>query len=244
MQNMVAYPATPCKPRMHQHLISLAWVGRYMYNACAMSRYNGEKVLVVPRAVFEDVGYFQGSSPNVAPYLEEFFKPSVAHFMDREHAEQDPSHKQIIPYVIFRHEGKVLLYTRGASGGETRLHDKVSLGIGGHINPIDSADATVDFATYLAAIAREIEEEITIRGGYFQQVLGVINDDTNDVGKVHLGVVHLCDLETDRVTANESSIADILFLTPQEIRDTYLNRLETWSQIALDLYTASPLAQD
>ena len=99
-----------------------------------MSRYHGEQVLVVPRAAFEEAGYFQGHREGGDHYLNAFMKPGVASFMDREAAENDPSHKQIIAYAIFCHQGRILHYTRGGSGGEARLHDKGSIGIGGHIN--------------------------------------------------------------------------------------------------------------
>lgn len=96
-----------------------------------MSRYNGEQVLVVPRATFEEAGYFQGHREGGDHYLNAFMKPGVSSFMDREAAENDPSHKQIIAYAIFCHQGRILHYTRGGSGGEARLHDKGSIGIGG-----------------------------------------------------------------------------------------------------------------
>lgn len=90
-----------------------------------------------PAPAFEEAGYFQGHREGGDHYLNAFMKPGVASFMDREAAENDPSHKQIIAYAIFCHQGRILHYTRGGSGGEARLHDKGSIGIGGHINPVD-----------------------------------------------------------------------------------------------------------
>ena len=159
-----------------------------------MSRYNGEQVLVVPRATFEEAGYFQGHREGGDHYLNAFMKPGVSSFMDREAAENDPSHKQIIAYAIFCHQGRILHYTRGGSGGEARLHDKGSIGIGGHINPVDRQSGHDDVSTYLAGVEREIREELVIDGSCTQRVLGVINDDSNDVGAVHLGIVHLLSL--------------------------------------------------
>ncbi len=202
-----------------------------------MSRYNGEQVLVVPRAVFEEVGYFkQGHCAEGDRYLEAFMKPGVAFFMDREAAENDPSHKQIIAYGIFCHQGKILHYTRGGSGGEARLHDKGSLGIGGHINPVDRQSGQDDVATYMAGVEREVREELVIEGGVTQRILGVINDDTNDVGAVHLGVVHLFELDTDQVRANEDALANLRFVSIEELSGDLYPKLETWSQLAVDMY--------
>jgi predicted NUDIX family phosphoesterase len=167
-------------------------------------------------------------------------QPGIAQFMDREAAEQDPSFKQIIPYGIFRYNGKILHYTRGGSSGEARLHDKGSLGIGGHINPIDNQDHTMGITTYMAGVEREVSEEITINGSFTQKVIGVINDDSNDVGAVHLGVVHLFELSTNDVTSNESALANLQFLSPDELmQPTLYDKLETWSQLALQLLKES-----
>lgn len=201
-----------------------------------MSRYNGEQVLVVPRSTFEEVGYFQGQCQEGERYLQAFMKPGVASFMDREAAENDPSHKQIIAYAIFAYQGKILHYTRGGSGGEARLHDKGSIGIGGHINPIDEQQGYEGVATYLAGVEREIREELVIDGNCSQRILGVLNDDTNDVGAVHLGIVHLFELDSDNVRANESALANLRFVSPDELCGELYEKLETWSQFAIDLY--------
>lgn len=202
-----------------------------------MSKYNGEKVLVVPRPVFEKVGYFQqGVSPNADAYLEAFMAPGVAFFMDRATAEDDPSHKQIIAYGIFSYQGRILHYTRGNAGGEARLHDKGSLGIGGHINPVDYQGQEEGMDAYMAGVEREVQEELNFGCNYRQRVIGVINDDTNDVGAVHLGVVHLFELDGDDVTSNEDAINNIRFLSVDELRQEPLfSKLETWSQLSLDL---------
>ena len=183
-----------------------------------MSRYNGEQVLVVPRATFEEAGYFQGHREGGDHYLNAFMKPGVSSFMDREAAENDPSHKQIIAYAIFCHQGRILHYTRGGSGGEARLHDK---------EPGESREE---------ALMREIREELVIDGSCTQRVLGVINDDSNDVGAVHLGIVHLFELDTDRVRANEAALANLRFVAPEELSGEMFEKLETWSQLALELF--------
>ncbi len=201
-----------------------------------MSRYNGEQVLVVPRAVFEEVGDFYGVRRNPQDYLEAFLRPEVARYMDRDAAEGDPSFKQIIAYAIFRHNGRVLAYSRTPKGGETRLHNKISLGIGGHINPIDGL--TDSITTYLAGMEREIREEITFSGTAVQHLYAVINDDTNEVGSVHLGIVHLFELDTEEVAPNEKALADLGFHTLEELGGPLYDRLETWSAICVDALRA------
>ena len=97
-----------------------------------------EQVLVVERKVVEEVGIFHGLAFDVQRYLDRLFVPGVPRFMPRSAVETDPSFKQLIPYVIMSHEGKYLSYIRGKRAGETRLVAKRSIGIGGHINPIDA----------------------------------------------------------------------------------------------------------
>ena len=201
-----------------------------------MSRYNGEQVLVVPREAFEAVGAFNGVRLNPQDYLNAFLKPGVAHFMDRELAEQSPQFKQIIAYAIFCHEGRVLAYSRTAKGNETRLHDKWSLGIGGHINPIDGL--AENLSTYLAGVEREIREEITFSGDAQQQLYAVINDDTNEVGSVHLGIVHRFDLDSDEVAPNEKALANLGFRELDELAGPLYEKLETWSAICVDVLRA------
>ena len=200
-----------------------------------MKDYKGEKVLVVSRELFDDLGSFQGMSSDVEKYLSSLIHPENNFFMDRGAAEDDPSHKQLIPYAIFKYQDKYLHYKRGKAGGEARLHAKGSLGIGGHINPVDEGNDPLGYDTYLAGVEREIEEELNINGNYTQKVIGIINDDGNAVGKVHLGVVHLVELDTDQVTEGEAAISDLTFSTLDEIKTEVYENLETWSQFCVDV---------
>lgn len=198
-----------------------------------MSKYADERVLVVARSLFDELGSFQGFSANVSHYLPSFLDPAQNYFMARDDAEDDPSHKQIIPYAIFHHNGRVLHYVRGSKSGEQRLAAKGSLGIGGHINSEDAAQASIEKDTYLTGVEREINEELILNGAYRQRTVALINDDSNDVGKVHIGVVHVFDLESDNVHPNESPITQLEFLDRDQLgarRDS----LETWSQICFD----------
>lgn len=191
-----------------------------------------ENILVVPRQVFDGIGAFQGLSLDTDRYMSAFLDPANNLFLPRSSAEQDPSHKQIIPYLVIRHGDRVLCYTRGKSGGESRLHAKMSIGIGGHMNDGDTHAAHFDRAAYLRAVERELNEEIEIPGSYHQRISALINDDSNDVGRVHLGVVHLVEVDSPAVRPREDAIADPEFLTLAEL-GSRRDRLETWSQICL-----------
>lgn len=199
-----------------------------------MSRYNGEEILVIPRSLFDSIGSFQGLVTDTEAYTSAMIHPDNNFFMDREAAEDDPTHKQLIPYCIFRHGDRYLHYTRGKSGGESRLHAAVSIGIGGHINPIDAGERHQGHATYMAGVAREIEEELKIEGDFTQTIVGVLNDDLNEVGKVHIGIVHLVELETSQVRSNEDALANLGFVTLSELRGELYERLETWSRFCVD----------
>jgi len=190
-----------------------------------------EQVLVIERKVLEEAGLFQGLAFDTESYIKRIFVPGVPRFMPRSQAETDPSFKQIIPYVIMTHKGKYLSYVRGARAGETRLVAKRSIGIGGHINPaLFNADF---YDTYLAAVQREVEEEVAVDTGYSDRIVALLNDDSNDVGSVHLGIVHCWNLEQPNVTKREQMITQMAFLTPEELDQTR-DTLETWSQKCLD----------
>lgn len=198
-----------------------------------MGKYEDENVLVVPRALFDEIGAFQGLADDLDRYLPRFLDPANNFFLARDEAEDDPAHKQIIPYAIFRHDGRILRYRRGKKSGEQRLANKCSIGIGGHINQDDFHAASLEKDTYMTGVEREIDEELTITGGYTQRAVALLNDDSNPVGQVHLGVVHLVDLESDQISPGEANIEDLQFLTREQLvaeRDL----LETWSQICLD----------
>lgn len=194
-----------------------------------------ENVLVVRRALFDELGAFQGLEAGTDRYIDAFLKRENNHFLPRSKAEDDPSQKQIIPYAVFTFEGKILHYVRGAKSGEKRLVAKGSIGIGGHINDGDESLFSFDRDAYRAAVHREIEEELKFTGGYTDRVAALINDDSNEVGRVHLGIVHIVTLNNDAVSAGEKAIAELGFLTVDELRARREN-LETWSQIVLDAW--------
>jgi predicted NUDIX family phosphoesterase len=191
-----------------------------------------EHVLVIPRALFDTLGSFQGFQSDVSHYLPALLDTANNFFMERPAAELDPTHKQLIPYAIFHHAGRYLAYTRGGKGGEKRLHAKRSIGIGGHINPVDQEQTHLGEQMYHNGVEREMAEELRISGTHTQRVIGLINDDSNEVGQVHLGVVHLFELANDDVASNEDAIKDLQFFTLEELL-AMGDGLESWSSICV-----------
>lgn len=198
-----------------------------------MSKYAGEQVLVVPRALLDELGAFHGlRTADLDPAIARLLDPAAHFFMDRAAAEEDPTHKQLIPYCVFRCGDRILHYTRGKSGGESRLHAKISVGVGGHINPVDTGDGRTGPDAYHAAVAREIAEELVIPvpPATTRRIIALLNDDSNPVGQVHLGLVHLIELADATVTAREDALAELSFSSLAELNGPLFERLETWSQ--------------
>ncbi len=194
-----------------------------------------EKVLVIDRAVFEELGTFNGLQFDVERYLEKIFTGGVPRFIDRSLAEKDPRYKQLIPYVIMSCNGKYLSYVRGRRAGEKRLVGNRSIGIGGHINPADDMPlfSSNFYEAYLSAVKREVEEEVGVETKYSDKIVALLNDDNNEVGKVHLGIVHHWILDEPKVARREQMITQLELKTIEElqsVRDT----METWSSLCLD----------
>jgi predicted NUDIX family phosphoesterase len=189
-----------------------------------------EHVLVVPTLLFHELGHFQGWSTNTDRYLETLLDPSYVSYRPRPEVEEDPSFKQIIPYCIFRHEGKIFHYTRGKEQGEGRLHSKRSIGIGGHISADDQFSGS---SVYRVAMHREIEEEVFLETAYTESCVALINDDQSEVGRVHLGIVHIFDLEAPKVRPREKSIISTGFEEPAKLAQDR-DQFETWSQICFE----------
>jgi predicted NUDIX family phosphoesterase len=195
-----------------------------------------EQVLVVPTEVFHRLGHFQGFSRNVERYLQALLDPAHTSFRPRSEMETDPSFKQLIPYVVFRHaapgqEPRLFCYTRGTGQGEGRLHRKRSIGVGGHISTLDVAAATGDL--YRDGMRRELDEEVAIDTAYDERCVGLINDDETEVGRVHLGVVHVLDLAEPRVQSRETDLVDSGFFPVSELLAD-LGTFESWSRIVLE----------
>lgn len=226
-----------------------------------------ERVLVVPTSVLTSLGHFQGFTADVDRYLNELLDPRHTSYRARAEMECNPEYKQLIPYCIFRHRGtdgtvRVFAYTRGSGQGEERLRRKRSIGVGGHISltdaytaraayevpapqaggPVSSADAcTGCMWAYEEGLRRELAEEVYIGTAYTQRCVGLINDDSTEVGRVHLGVVHLFELEQPVVEPREPDLLDATFASLAELAAERA-QLESWSQICLDRLLLAELA--
>lgn len=186
-----------------------------------------ENILVVKRSILFPQDAFQGikafeSSEWVTTILEK------KEFLPRSLMETDPTYKQIIPYLVFMHENKLFLMQRQTKASETRLQGKFTLGIGGHIREEDMSEN--DISTWAR---REFHEEVIYNDEFTIEPLGMINDDSNDVGKVHIGFVYILRGKTPQISVQEELQSGVL-LTLEECADFY-DRMETWSQMVFDV---------
>jgi predicted NUDIX family phosphoesterase len=194
-----------------------------------MADKSGERVLVVPTAVFHDLGLFQGFRPS-ADILPQLLEPAHVSYRPRAEMENDPSFKQIVPYVVLRCRDQIFHYTRGKRGTEVRLQALRSIGVGGHISADDSS---LFESPYREAMFREVAEEVDLDSPYQEHCIGLINDDATPVGQVHLGVVHVFELQEPNVRRKEQVLTRAGFAPLTELcaqRDEF----ETWSQFLLD----------
>jgi predicted NUDIX family phosphoesterase len=193
----------------------------------------GENVLVFPRALLERLGVFQGFSAEVERYLPQILDKKNNSFQPRARAETDPAFKQIIPYVVITDGKSILHYVRGKKAGEQRLVAKGSIGIGGHINDEDHTFFADGLQAFQDAVRREVGEELAIQGAFDARPVGLINDDSTEVGRVHFGVVHVLFRTPEQVKKNEQVITQLEFL-PIETLKAKREQMETWSQLCLD----------
>lgn len=196
-----------------------------------------EHVLVIRRDLFDRIGAFQGARKAGPTEAAEFWRRENNFFLPRSRAENSPDFKQIIPYAVLWHEGRVLHYVRGGASGEKRLVAKGSIGIGGHINDGDESLFAFDEAAYHAAVRRELAEELEITDPWSEEIVGLLNDDSTPVGQVHLGIVHFVRLSTPRVRAREKTLCDLRFLSRPALEQA-LPAMETWSQILVQNWEA------
>jgi len=194
-----------------------------------------ENVLVVRRSLFDELGSFHGLNFEPEKYLRALLSRGNNFFLPRAQAENDPTHKQIIPYAIIAHGETVLHYVRGKKAGEQRLVAKGSIGIGGHMNDSDESLFAWDENAYRAGVEREVNEEIKIETPFEDKIVALLNDDTTEVGSVHLGIVHVFRLAQPNVTKREAMITNIAFLKKDELL-VRRDNLETWSQLCVDSF--------
>lgn len=194
-----------------------------------------EEILVVPRAELLWSGGFRGvAADGLEEYLARIRRFGV--FRRRRDVEDDPSLKQIIPYLVVQWGDRFMLFRRTQVGSEPRLHDLYSIGVGGHITRGD-VDGAADVIA--AGLRRELYEELTIEGDWSARAVGVLNDDANAVGQVHFGLVHLVEVPSGRVAIKETERLSGRLAPAREIREVYA-QMETWSQLVLDAGILGP----
>lgn len=191
-----------------------------------------EEVLVIPALLLDQLGPFSGFQPNVERYLPAILDRANQSFRPRSLVESDPSFKQLIPYVILEcsdaNESRIFQYTRGKGQGEKRLHALRSIGIGGHIS-VEDAEGD-DW--YKNGMQRELDEEVSIECSGQQRIVGLIYDDSTEVGRVHLGIVHIMQLAGCKVQSKEDQLEASGFQSVEHIK-TEIEGFENWSQLCI-----------
>jgi predicted NUDIX family phosphoesterase len=155
-------------------------------------------------------------------------------YLDRSVAEMDPTHKQLIPYVVVRDGARVFLMHRTDAGGDPRLHGNASIGVGGHLNPVDDGDDPL-----MTGLRREWSEELAADWEPEFRLVGLLNDDTNRVGAVHLGVVFSVEADGRPVDVREHDKLVGDFADADAVHAAW-SRLETWSQLVADALGLAP----
>jgi len=194
---------------------------------------NDELVLVVKRDYILKNGSWQGLKKfndkddnfSEKSYLNMILEKKEFH--PRSLMEQDENYKQIIPYLIFKYNDKVFLMQRNSNSTESRLKNKFTFGIGGHINESDiKGESIFDWSK------REFEEEVHYNGNYTIDALGIINDDHSTVGKVHLGFVFILNGDNQDIKVKSELKSGNLY-TKEECK-IFFDNLESWSQMVFD----------
>jgi predicted NUDIX family phosphoesterase len=192
-----------------------------------------ENVLVIKRGLFDELGNFHGLNFEPEKYLKAILSRGNNFFIARPEAESNPAYKQIIPYALIVFQNSVLHYVRGKKAGEQRLIAKGSIGVGGHMNETDESLFAMDEQAYRAGVEREVNEEIKIDTPFEDRIVALLNDDSTEVGRVHLGIVHIFNLKEPKVQKREAMITGLTFLTKEELTKRR-ESLESWSQICVD----------
>ncbi len=194
-----------------------------------------EFIFVIKRYDLFDLEFPHGFRRHNADALRTLYLDRIekhGFFAERAYCEQDSGFKQIIPYSIVTRGDQVFLLRRLSSQGESRLHNKMSIGVGGHINPIDGVQNFLE-----AGCHREITEELDIAEEFTPLPVGIINDESNAVGSVHLGIVHLVRLERGEVKVRETDMMEGSFVPLEELKklakDPACN-FESWSSMIVE----------
>jgi predicted NUDIX family phosphoesterase len=190
-----------------------------------------ERVLCFERRLLEELGVFQGISLEVEKYLPVVTSASNILYLNRSEAEQDKRYKQLIPYVLILCNDRILRYRRGKGGQETRLHGLYSVGIGGHISEEDHGLFSKALG-YHEGMRRELMEEVAIEE-MNEAAVGLINDDSTEVGYVHFGVVHVMHVTDEAIVGRRSGIVAPEFIPIAEAMKEP-SSYESWSRFCLE----------
>lgn len=184
-----------------------------------------EMILVVPRSILIDAAWLGLKTDHVESYIKRI--KDHKEFHPRSLMEQDESYKQIVSYMVFIHQDMIFLMQRKASASEQRLKNKLSIGIGGHLQQQDAQHDSL-----VAWVEREFKEEIHYQGALSYSLLGLVNDDTNAVGKVHAGLVFIIQGDSAEISIR-SELKHGRLVTKDELMKHY-HELESWSQFIAD----------
>jgi predicted NUDIX family phosphoesterase len=157
-------------------------------------------------------------------------------FLKRSELEDDPSFKQIIPYAIISDKDSYYLFTRTSGQREKRLHNKYTLGAGGHMNPGDSIESEEQY--FIEELKRELFEEVRLQNGCLIddiEFIGFINDDTIPVGRVHIGLLYNIHVSNKEVYIKETDKMTAVWIAKSDLAEFY-EGMETWTKIAFDFY--------
>lgn len=191
-----------------------------------------ERVLVVPRAAVPDGADWYGVRlDGVSAFLDVVGREG--RFLDRQAMERDRAFKQVIPYLVLRDGPRYFLMRRTRAGGDARLHDRWSIGVGGHLNPGD--------ADVFGGLRREWREEVEAAFEPGFRPIALLNDDTTEVGAVHIGIIVVADATGRPVRVRETDKLDGAFVEPAEVR-AVADRLETWSALVFEALESGALA--
>ena len=189
-----------------------------------------EYVMVFKKEILENIGYFEGITFNIKNYIKAIIDEKNYAYMLREKAEISNEYKQIIVYGLLKYKNQFLSYRRGIKLKEKRLFKKYSIGIGGHISTNDPIMFNTPFDQ---ALKREISEEVYIKEKYSMKTVGMINDDSDSVGKVHIGIIYLINIQDKKVEAKEKSINEIDFFSIKKLSEN-IDMYENWSKICIE----------
>ncbi len=183
-----------------------------------------ERVFVVPRSSIEDdAGWYGIRTEDLDAFVEALERDG--RYEPRPQMEVDPSFKQVIPYLVLRDGERYFLMRRTRAGVDARLHDRYSIGVGGHLNPGDGG--------VLGGLRREWREELVADFEPAFRLVGLLNDDTTEVGAVHLGAVYVAEAAGRPVTIRETDKLTGSFAEPHEVA-AVADRLETWSRLCFE----------